>query len=197
LLREVCDARNHQAWADFHHIYAPMIGCFLRRMGLTEADAEDATQEILMVAHDALRTGKYDPAKGRFRAWLYGVARRKGLVAHRNRRRPSRAQAMPREDGIDLLSGIADRHEEAERGIWEQEWRYAILAEAMRNVRVALADKVFQAFMRFGVERRPVEDVAAELGISTSSVYVYKKRALDAIRAWAARYEYGGPEDEA
>ena len=65
----------------------------------------------------------------------------------------------------------------------------------MRNVRTTLADKVFQAFMRFGVERRPVEDVAAELGLSTSSVYVYKKRALDAIREWTARYECGEPED--
>ena len=150
-----------------------------------------------MVAHDALRTGKYDPTKGRFRAWLYGVARNKALVAHRNRRRPSRAQAVPSEDGADLLSGLADRHEEAERRIWEQEWRYAVLAEALRHIRVGLGDNVFEAFLRYGVQRRPVEEVATELGISTSSVYVYKKRALDAVREWTANYERDELETDA
>ena len=196
LLRQVRDAQNHQAWADFHRIYAPLISAFLQRMGLTDADQDDAAQEILMAAHEALRTGKYDPAKGRFRAWLYGVARNKALVAHRNRRRPSRVQAAQREDGIDLLGGIADPRQEAERCIWEQEWRYAILAEAMRQVRAGLGDKVFEVFVRYGVERRPADSVAAELGISTSSVYVYKKRALDAVRQWVARYECDEAEDQ-
>ncbi|MHC4063590.1 MAG: RNA polymerase sigma factor [Planctomycetota bacterium] len=196
LLRQVCDPRNDQAWADFHRIYVPLISSFLRRMGLTDADRDDATQEVLMVAHDALRCGKYDPAKGRFRAWLYGVARRKALVAHRNRRRLSRAQSVSSEGGIDLLSDIAGRDERPERRIWDQEWHYAILAEAMRHLRAGLGDNVFEAFLRYGVERRPVDEVAAELGISTSSVYVYKKRALDAIREWVANYDRDEPEDQ-
>ena len=185
------DQRDSQAWADFHRIYAPMISSFLRRMGLTNADTEDATQDILMIAHAALRDGTYDRSRGRFRAWLYGVARKKALEAHRKRRRPSRAQAVDRGDGIDLLSGIEDPSEEAERLIWEQEWRYAVLAEALRQVRPALSPNVFEAFVRFGVQRQPAEEVAAELGISTSSVYVYKQRALEAIRQWVARYEPG------
>lgn len=189
LLEQVRDGRNRQAWADFHRIYAPMISSFCRRMGLIEADTEDATQEILMAAHDALRDGKYDPRKGRFRAWLYGVARNKALVAHRDRRRPSRAQAVETDEGIDLLSGLEDQHPEAERRIWEQEWRYALLAEALRQVQPTLNEKVYLAFLRYGVACRPVEEVAAELDLSTSSVYVYKQRALDAIRAWIAAYD--------
>jgi len=189
LLRQIGDPRNHRAWADFHRIYAPMIRSFLRRMGLTEADAEDAAQEILLLSQDALRSGKYDPAKGRFRAWLYGVARFKALAAHRNRRRPSRAQAVTAEDGLDLLGGLEDHRHDAERRIWDQEWRYALLAEALRHVRTTLGEKVYAVFVRYGVERRPVEEVAAELHITPSSVYVYKKRALDLIREWIAEYE--------
>jgi RNA polymerase sigma-70 factor (ECF subfamily) len=189
LLEQVRDGQNRRAWSDFHRIYAPMLASFCRRMGLTEADTEDATQEILMTAHNALRERKYDPRKGRFRSWLYGVARNKALVAHRNRRRPSRAQAVETHDGIDLLSGIEDRHVEAERRIWEQEWRYALLAEAMRQVRHTLNEKVFLAFLQYAVECRSAEDVAAELDLSVSSVYVYKQRALEAIRRWVAAYE--------
>jgi DNA-directed RNA polymerase specialized sigma24 family protein len=121
------------------------------------------------------------------------VARKKALEAHRKRRRPSRAQAVDRGEGIDLLSGIEDPSEEAERQIWEQEWRYAVLAEALRQVRPALSPNVFEAFVRFGVQRQPAEEVAAQLGISSSSVYVYKQRALEAIRQWVARYE---PEEQ-
>lgn len=189
LLEQVRDGQNRQAWADFHRIYGPMIRSFCRRMGLTEADTDDATQEILMTAHDALRDGKYDPRKGRFRAWLYGVARNKALVAHRNRRRPSRAQAIEIDDGIDLLSGLEDHHQEAERRIWEQEWRYALLAEAMRQVRHTLSEKVFAAFLRYGIECRSVAEVAAELNLTTSSVYVYKQCALEALRSWIEAYE--------
>jgi len=193
LLEQVRDGRNQQAWADFHRIYAPMIRAFCRRMGLTEADTDDATQDILMAAHDALRDHKYDPKKGRFRAWLYGVARNKALVAHRARRRPSRAQAIDTGDGIDLLSGLEDHHEEAEHHIWEQEWRYALLAEAMRQVRHTLSEKVFAAFLHYAVECRPVDEVATELGLTTSSVYVYKQRALEVIRRWIEAYEEDSP----
>ncbi len=191
LLEAVRDQGDARAWADFHRIYSPMIRAFLRRMGLTEADADDATQDILMIAHSALLDGTYDRSRGRFRAWLYGVARKKALEAHRNRRRPSRAQALDRPDGMDLLSGIEDRPDEAEREIWEQEWRYAILAEAMRQVRPTLGNNVFEAFLQYGVQRRSAEAVATDLGISVSSVYVYKQRALLAIRAWVAQYEPG------
>jgi RNA polymerase sigma-70 factor (ECF subfamily) len=189
LLRDVRDSRNQGAWADFHRIYVPLITSFLRRMGLNDADVDDAVQEILLVAQDALRSGKYDRSKGGFRAWLYGVARNKALTTHRNRRRPSRAQSVETESGVDLLSGIEDRHEDTDRSIWEQEYRYALLAEAMRNVKTTMADKVFEAFVRHAVHRQPVEEVAEALGLSPSSVYVYKQRALEAIKGWVKEHE--------
>ncbi len=192
LLEAVRDQQNVEAWADFHRIYAPMIAAFLRRMALTHADAEDATQDILMIAHAALRDGVYDRSRGRFRGWLFGVARKKALEAHRNRRRPSRVQAVDAEDGIDLLSGLQDRPDDTGRHIWDQEWRYAVLAEALRQVKPALGDKVFEAFVQYGLHRRPPDAVAAELAISVSSVYVYKQRALAAVRQWVADYD---PDD--
>ncbi len=195
LLEQVRDSKDHRAWATFHRIYAPLITSFLRRMGVTDTDCEDATQEILMVSHDALCAGKYDRTKGGFRAWLYGVARNKALVAHRKRRRPSRAQSVQSDSGVDLLSNLEDRGDESDRRIWEQEWRYAMLAEAMRHARAILSEKVFDAFLRHAVQRRPVEEVASELGITTSSVYVYKQRALGAIKEWVAHYEAEELED--
>ncbi len=189
LLSEVRDSANARAWADFHRIYAPMVGGFLQRMGLSDADVDDATQEILMVAHTALRDGSYDRSKGKFRGWLYGVARNKAKEAHRHRRRPSRARWAAAEGEIDLLSGLEDKSGEAEQQMWEQEWRCSLLAEAMRQVEHTLGQNVYPAFMLYAVQRMPVDEVAKELRISVSSVYVYKQRALEAIRNWVAQFE--------
>lgn len=195
LLAAVCDGSNQQAWADFHRIYAPLIAHYLHRRGLTPADIEDATQEILMIAYNGLRERVYERERGRFRAWLYGVARRKAMEAVRNRRRPSRTQAPDDDPHLDLLSGAETPPGEADREVWEQEWRYALLAEALRAVRTRLNPKVYAAFVGFGIQQRPAEEVAGELGVSVSTVYVYKSRGLDAVRAWVEEYEADREED--
>lgn len=189
LLRDIRESGNQRAWAVFHRIYAPLIRSFLRRMGLTDADVDDGSQEIMLTAQRALRDGVYDRSKGGFRAWLFGVARKKALVAHRNRRRPSRAQAVDGESGLHLLAGIEDKSEQTEQHIWEQEWRYALLGEAIQQVRPTLNTNVYEVLIRYALQRRPVDEVALELGISTSSVYVYKQRALNAIRDWVVKNE--------
>ena len=189
LLWAVRDAHNRQAWIDFFGLYAPMVSGFVRRLGLPDADAEDVTQEIMLIAHAALEKGTYRPEKGRFRAWLFGVARRQALIAHRARRRPSRAQMIARESGVNPLGQLEDPHAEADRLIWKQEWRYAVLGEALKHVKRDAPPKEYQAFIHYAVERRPVEEVAKELGLSVSSVYVYKSRVLERLREWVEPYE--------
>jgi RNA polymerase sigma-70 factor (ECF subfamily) len=196
LLWAVRDAENGEAWADFYRIYAPMARNFLRRLGLNDTEVDDGVQDIILLARDTLRRRKYDPKKGRFRAWLYGVARKKALMIRRARMRPSRVQAVSRDSGVDLLSGLEDHHADAERKIWEQEWRYALLDEALRQLQPVLGEKVFQAFVLYAIHQWPPEKVAGDLGISTSSVYVYKSRALDAVRDWIARFEDDNAEPD-
>ncbi|MCK4660878.1 MAG: sigma-70 family RNA polymerase sigma factor [Phycisphaerae bacterium] len=189
LLWAVRDRSNRQAWVDFYSIYAPMVSGFVRRMGLPNADADDATQEIMLAAQAALEKGAYKPEKGKFRAWLFGVARNQARLAHRARRRPSRAQMIASDSSINPLAQLEDPHAEADRLIWEQEWRYALLGEALNHLRCELPDKEYQAFIRYGVNCRPVEQVADELGLSSSSVYVYKSRVVQALRKWTEQFE--------
>jgi len=190
LLSAVRDSRNQEAWGHFYRIYAPMLRHFARRMGLSGADTEDVTQEVLMAAHRSLQENVYDPSKGQFRAWLYGIARRQSLAALRARRRRTRMQHLPDDDGVDLLTQLQDQHsEEAVQEIWRQEWRYALLDEALRHIRSEVGEKPFAAFTRYAIERLPAPDVADQLGIARSSVYVYKGRVLDAVRRWVEQFE--------
>jgi DNA-directed RNA polymerase specialized sigma24 family protein len=73
--------------------------------------------------------------------------------------------------------------------IWLQEWRYALLDEALRQIRTEVGEKEYQAFVLYGVERQAVQKVAEQLGITTSSVYVYKGRVLAAVQKWVERFE--------
>lgn len=191
LLSAVRDSHNREAWGNFYRLYAPMLRHFARRLGLSDADTEDVTQEVLLAAHRSLQEGIYDPNKGRFRAWLYGIARRQSLAVLRARCRRTRAQHIQNdEDGMDLLSQLQDKHsDDAIQEIWQQEWRYALLDEALRHIRCEVGEKPFAAFTSYAIERRPVQDVAEQLGITRSSVYVYKGRVLDAIRQWVAQFE--------
>jgi len=189
LLWAVRDGQDTRAWADFYRIYAPLVRNYTRRLGLPDADADDATQEVLLIAHDGLRHGGYDPRKGRFRAWLYGVARKRVLMTQRARHRPSRVQAVPFDTGVDPLGSLQDPRDQPDREIWEQEWRLAMLDEALRQLQGTLGPKVYQSFILYAIEGLTAQRVADELGIAPSSVYVYKSRVLEAIRAWVSRFE--------
>ncbi|GMV97720.1 MAG: sigma-70 family RNA polymerase sigma factor [Phycisphaerae bacterium] len=193
LLWAVRDSRNEAAWLDFYRVYSSMVTRFARRLGLSDADADDVTQEVLILAQKSLQTGTYDPAKGGFRRWLYGIARRRALAALRARCRRTRAQWVPGPDELDLVEKLRDtRGEEAHRQLWEQEWRYALLDEALRKVEQEIGKKEFQAFTLLAIERQPVEEVARRLGITPSSAYVYKHRVLAAVKDCIARLEADG-----
>ncbi len=189
LLWAVRDSQDSQAWTSFYRIYAGMVCGFVRRMGLPDADADDVTQEVLLIAHKSLREGIYDPSKGRFRLWLYGVARRQALTRFRERRRRTRAQWVS-DTGVDLLDQLADGgSEEAALQAWQQEYRYALLDEALRQIETTVSEKEFRAFVLYAMEQRPVQEVARILQIAPASVYVYKHRILGAIREWVERFQ--------
>ena len=103
--------------------------------------------------------------------------------------RAKRAQMIDRDSGVNPLAQLEDPHAEADQLIWEQEWRYALLGEALKFLQKELPEKVYEAFMRYAVQRQPVEQVAKDLDLSPSSVYVYKGRVLEALRQWTAPFE--------
>ncbi|NOX54887.1 MAG: sigma-70 family RNA polymerase sigma factor [Planctomycetes bacterium] len=64
-----------EAWREFVSRYAPLVYRYARRHGLQDADAADLTQEVLQAVALALPGFEYDRRQGRFRSWLYAVAR--------------------------------------------------------------------------------------------------------------------------
>src|SRR5947199_1694558 len=86
LLVRLRDPKDRAAWQQFVELYGSLVYGFVRRHGLQDADAADLTQEVFLALARAADHWHYDPQKGSFRAWLYGLTRNK-LARFRERRR--------------------------------------------------------------------------------------------------------------
>src|SRR5579883_3413748 len=79
LLLRLRDAGNQEAWREFVSLYTPLVYRYALSHGLQDADAADLTQEVLRAVAGAVGRLDYDPARGRFRGWLFTIVRRKLL----------------------------------------------------------------------------------------------------------------------
>ena len=163
------------AWEEFHARYRPLIAWAAARCDPGGADLEDVVQEVMLDLFRGQATFRYDRGRGRFRDYLFVVTRRKAAQARTRRARLGVVTDQVPEPAAD----------DALRAEWEAEWQRAVLREALEVVRGEVEETTFRAFVGFELEGRPAERVAAELGIAPASVYVYKKRVVQRLRAVA------------
>ena len=69
VLEDLKESNDILAWTSFRNHFYPVIFNFAKTLGLSAADAEDATQETMLAFLKAFRNGKYDREKGQFSHW--------------------------------------------------------------------------------------------------------------------------------
>ena len=177
LIQRLRVQQDAHSWQEFVSHYQGYIHRLARRMGLNHHDAEETVQDVCLKAWKALPTFSYDPGKGRFRGWLWQVTANEVRGRWRNRRR----EVPLVETDEDLVNRLPDPTEpEAEK--WaEEEWRAHVAAVAWRNVSSEFEERTRQVFERLS-KGATTETVASELGLASSSVYVYKKRVQDRLK---------------
>src|SRR5947207_6680458 len=87
LLARLGDPQDRAAWRQFVELYASLVYGFARQRGLQDADAADLTQEVFLAFARQAGRWQYDPQRGSFRGWLFGVTR--NLLAKFQERRRS------------------------------------------------------------------------------------------------------------
>jgi RNA polymerase sigma-70 factor (ECF subfamily) len=179
LVLRLRDRDDETAWAEFVDIYQPLLYRLARNKGLQDSDARDLCQDVFAAVASAIERWDPDPAKGRFRGWLFRIARNlivKFLVCQRR---------LPRGTGRtsiqDLLEAQPECDAEAEAE-FTAEFRRRAFHWAAEQVKREFADSTWQAFWRTGVENRSITAVAKELGLSAGAVYIARSRVLCRLR---------------
>lgn len=177
LLARLVDPADRTCWQLYVDRYRPLIVSFSRARGLDTEEAEDFAQTALLEFARAVRAGRYDIEKGRLRTWLFGIVRHQLQNFRRARRRVSGG-----EEELQTRHDVASEDECERERAWDAEWRKAVLAQCLREVRAMVEPQTFAAFQAFALEERSASDVARELGISENAVFGCKRRVLQRLR---------------
>jgi RNA polymerase sigma-70 factor (ECF subfamily) len=180
LLVRLRDHQDHEAWAQFVDVYAPLIYDYGRRRGLQDADAADLTQTCLRRFAVSVGSLEYDPQRGRFRGWLFT------LVRNLLRDFLDRPRSAPQGSGDSRVQWSLENQaapEPDETAEWDREWRRNLFAWAAEQVRPGVQEATWQAFWKTAVEGKSGHAVAAELGMTVAAVYLAKSRVMARLRA--------------
>lgn len=170
LLSRVRDTADVAAWREFEDTYREMLVRFCLSQGVQHADAEDAVQSVFASLSKALPGFVYDPARGRFRDYLFR-ATRNAVGGILGKKRPM--------TGVDGLSeGESDGRSSpspAEAMAWEKEWVAHHYRRALARVRAQCEARSVEVFER-NVAGVSVALLAQEYGMSEEAVYKVRQR---------------------
>lgn len=172
--------------------YRPPLLRFLRRSGLSDADAEDLAQEVLIeiVYKDLLR--KAAPEEGRFRNLLLGVTRQ-FLRSHFRRERRWRRNR-------DVARPSPDAEEEAFESIWVRH----VLLRALKRLEgesQELGNRQHEIVRLAILENASYSEVAHHLNLDLTVVrnalHRGRRKLMAHLRQEVAAYAGKGPALEA
>jgi len=171
------------AWDRLDHLYRPFLRGWFLAHGVPPADAEDLTQDVMLVAFRELKAFIHSGQVGAFRTWLRGVC----LHRLQGYRRSLKLHGTP-EGGTRFQ---AELHEVVDpagdpAGDWDREHDRELLRQLLANLAGEFEEKTLGAFRRLAFDGLAAPQVAAELGMSVAAVYIAKSRVLRRLRTEAA-----------
>ena len=179
LVLRLRDLDDQAAWTEFVDIYEPLVYQLARRKGLQDADARDVCQEVFRAVAGAIERWDPDPAKGRFRGWLFRIARNLLVDYFSDQRRQARGTGSTSVQEMLEACPARDIQAEAE---FAAEFKRQAFRWAAEQVKGEFAESTWQAFWETGVKNRPIDLVAKEVGLSTGAVYIARSRVLARLR---------------
>lgn len=175
-LRSQDTHRRDAGWDLFEPLYRPVILAWCLRWGLPRPIAEELTQDVLLKLSVKFIQNCYDPQRGGFRPWLKAVVSNALTDHQRHRLRQPDPLAVGGTDHRRMLAELAspEAAECLSDVIADQPVTRA--AQAVAAVRGRVPEAHWKAFTLYHAERRPVEEIAAEVGLQVGNVYKILQR---------------------
>ncbi len=145
-----------------------MLRSAAHRLGLGAEEAEEVAQQTLVKVFDGIRQGQFRGGKGKFRNWMFAIARNVSIDILRRRRDGHHGDATP--------SQVPD--EKRCTAVFTEEWTRSLLRQAFETLRDSsrFDPRSLRAFELLVLHSVPIGEVAAQCEMTEDQVYVAKSR---------------------
>ena len=184
LLNRLKNLDDSESWREFFDIYWRLIYGVAIRSGLTDAEAQDAVQETLIVVAKKMPDFKTNSEAGSFKGFLLLITRRR--IADQLRKRHAQPEARPhgadetsRTSTVDRIPDPASYNLDA---VWDDEWEKNLIGTALERVKHQVNLKHFQIYDLYVVKGWPVMKVTRTLNVNIGQIYLAKHRICRLLR---------------
>ena len=174
LLNRLKDLNDSDSWREFFDKYWLFVFRISTRKGLSEAEAEEVTQEAMIRVAKAMPSFQYARKRGSFKNWLSQIVR--NIIIDQYRKKKISTIPLGYSESAVCIDEaiIVENHIDK---IWDQEWRRNMINLALKGAQNRLSLKEYQIFHLNVILEHPASVTAEMVGVSVPRVYLAKFRA--------------------
>ena len=179
LIDQLHNQSDAGSWQRLVELYSPLLRAWLDRYDVQAADADDVTQDVLVVVMRELPGFRHNQQPGAFRGWLKGI-----LVNRLRNFWRARGRGGIASGGSDVISRLDELEDDRSllSQAWQREHDQHLARKLLEMIAPRFTESTREAFRRLVLEGADADDVAAELGLSLNAVFTAKSRVLRELR---------------
>ena len=171
-------------WVRFFDEYAGFIFGIARNEGLSDADADEIVQMVMLELVGDNAASRYDQSLGPFQSWLSRLTiwRARNLRLRNIRRENAHKDAGEAEKAEKAAVPRQTIDKELEQAT-ENEWMATVTAAALDRLRTEVNPTHFQAYYASAIEKMDAEAVSRLCGVKPNNLYQIRRRVGTRFRA--------------